>query len=410
MAILPGLVRSVRMSTSVSVRPSRALLVAGIVLVALNLRPALAAVGPLVAAMRDDTGLSNTALGLITTLPLLAFGLVSALTPVATRRLGVEGALGLALALIAGGILVRSIPGTALLFGGTVVLGVGIALGNVLLPSLVKRDFSDRVGPMTSLYSSAMGVGATLAAGASVPLMAATGGWRVALGAWAVLAVVGLVVWAPQISRRAPVVPRGSVLASLKDLGRSRIAWAVALFMGLQSFTFYVILAWVPDLLQARGLSAEEAGWMLALSQGTGIAGSALVPLWAGRRTNQVAAIAALMLIEGIGIAGLMMPGTALAGLWVGGIGFALGGSFGLSLLLIALRAADAETSAELSGMAQSVGYLVAATGPAVVGALHDATSGWTVPLLSLVAVLVVKTVAGVLAGREGIVSVGARS
>ena len=134
------------------------------------------------------------------------------------------------------------------------------------------------------------------------------------------------------------------------------------------------------------------------------------MPLWAGRRANQVAAIVALMAVEAVGTVGLMMPGTALAGLWVGSIGFALGGSFGLSLLLIALRAADAETSAELSGMAQSVGYLVAATGPAVVGALHDATAGWTVPLLALVGVLVAKTAAGVLAGREGLVRVGHRS
>ena len=399
------------MPASPPVRPTRALLVAGIVLVALNLRPALAAVGPLVAAMRDATGLSNTALGMLTTLPLVAFGLVSAFTPVATRRLGFEGALALALALIAAGVLARSAPGTALLFLGTVVLGVGIALGNVLLPALVKRDFPDRVGPMTSVYSSAMGLGATLAAGASVPLAMAAGGalgWRGSLGAWALLAVLGLVVWAPQIRRRAPVQPRGSVLASLRELSRSRIAWAVALFMGLQSFTFYVVLAWLPDLLQARGLSPEDAGWMLALSQATGFAGSAVVPLWAGRRTSQVASIVALMAIEAVGIAGLMLPGTSLAWLWVGAIGFALGGSFGVSLLLIALRAADAETSAELSGMAQSVGYLVAATGPAVVGALHDATSGWTVPLLALVAVVVAKTVAGVMAGREGVVRVGA--
>ena len=387
----------------------RGLLVAGIVLVALNLRPALAAVGPLVADIRVATGLSNTLLGLLTTLPLVAFGLVSALTPLATRRLGVGGALGLALGLIGAGVLVRSVPSVALLFLGTAVLGVGIALGNVLLPSLVKRDFPSRVGPMTSLYSSAMGLGATLAAGASVPL-AVSLGWRGSLAAWAALAALGLVVWMPQVRRRTPTQARGSVLASLHDLGGSRVAWAVALFMGLQSFTFYVILAWLPDLMQARGLSAEEAGWMLALSQATGIAGSAVVPLWAGRRSSQVGAVAALMAVEAVALVGLLVPGAGLEALWVGGVGFALGGSFGLSLLLIAVRAADAETSAELSGMAQSVGYLVAATGPFVVGALHDATDGWTVPLLSLVAVLVVKTGAGLMAGREALVRRSARA
>ncbi|MDT7857374.1 MFS transporter [Rubrivirga sp. S365] len=388
-------------ATPASIPPSgRALLVVGIVLVALNLRPALAGVGPLVADIRLATGLSNTALGLLTTLPLLAFGVVSAFTPVVTRRLGMEGAIGLALVLIGGGVAVRAVPSVALLFAGTVVLGVGIALGNVLLPALVKRDFSDRSGPMTSLYSSAMGLGATVAAGVSVPLAAAVG-WRGALGAWALLAAAALAVWAPQLRRRTRTARRGTVLDSLRDLGRSRLAWAVALFMGLQSLAFYVILAWLPDLLQSRGLNAEEAGWMLALSQAAGIAGSAVAPLWAGRMRDQRPIIWTLAVLEAVALAGLLFAGTTLVGVWVGLLGFVLGGSFGLSLLFLAIRADTPETAAELSGMAQSVGYLVAAVGPALFGGLHDLTGGWTVPLLSLVVVLVVKVAVGLPAARD---------
>lgn len=393
-------------ATGVAVQKDRqrALLVAGVVLVALNLRPALAGVGPLVADIRVATGLSNTALGLLTTLPLVAFGLLSAFTPVVTRRLGVEGALGLALVLIGAGTAVRAVPPGALLFGGTAILGVGIALGNVLLPALVKRDFAERSGPMTSLYSSAMGLGATVAAGVSVPL-AGVVGWRGALAAWAGLAVLALVVWLPQLGRRALPRPRGTALDSLRDLGRSRLAWAVALFMGLQSLTFYVVLAWLPDLLQGRGLAPEAAGWMLALSQAAGIAGSAVVPLWAGRRPDQRRIIWWLAAVEALALGGLLLPSGALAGLWVSLLGFVLGGSFGLSLLFLAIRADTPETAAELSGMAQSVGYLVAAVGPFLFGALHDLTAGWTVPLLSLVAVLGLKVAAGLPAARDGQVS-----
>ncbi len=386
----------------------RGLLVAGVVLVAINLRPALAAVGPLALTIQSATGLSGTAIGLLTTLPLLAFGVVSMLTPVVTRRLGFEGALGLALVLLGAGIALRSIPSGALLFGGTVLLGVGIALGNVLLPAIVKRDFADRSGPMTSLYSSGIGLGATLAAAASVPLATTFGlGWRGALAAWAVPAALAFLVWLPQLRHRTPVVARTSVAASLKALGRAPLAWQVALFMGLQSFTFYAILAWLPALLQSRGVAEGAAGLMLALAQATGIAGSAVIPTIAARRADQRSIIAALMALQALALGGLMLPGVGMPALWVGLLGFVLGASFGLSLLLLVVRAADAETAAALSGMAQSVGYFVAALGPALFGALHDATGGWTLPLLSLLAAFAVQSVMGWGAGRDRVVQAG---
>lgn len=377
----------------------QALLVAGILLIALNLRPALAGVGPLVGDIRHATGLSNTALGLLTTLPLLAFGVVSMLTPLVTRRLGIEGALTAALLLLAAGTGLRALPEVGFLFGGTVLLGVAIAFGNVLLPSLVKRDFPERSGVMTSAYSSAMGLGATLAAGASVPLAAALG-WRGALGAWALPALVALVVWLPQLGSHTRPRHARSFGQALRHLGGSRLAWSVALFMGLQSLTFYVILAWLPEILQSRGLGAGYAGWMLALSQGMGILGTLVVPVWAERSRNQRRIVWILGLLEGGSLLGLLYPGTALVPLWVSVIGFVLGGTFGLALLFIVLRTSDAETATELSGLAQSVGYLLAAVGPTLFGLLHDLMSGWTVPLLFLVAVLLAKVATGLGAGR----------
>lgn len=384
----------------------RALLVAGIVLVAVNLRPALAAVGPLVPAIRDATGLSNTALGLLTTLPLLAFGLVSTFTSRVTRRVGMEGAVGVCLVLLAAGILLRTLPPVALLYGGTALLGVGIALGNVLLPALAKRDFPDRSGAVTSLYSSMMGLGATVAAGVSAPLGAELG-WRGSLGIWAVPAGVALLVWTPTMMRPAPRKdgPEGGL--SLASLGRSPLAWKVALFMGLQSLSFYVILAWLPDLLQSRGMGAGEAGWMLALSQATGILGTAATPLWADRVEDQRSIVVTLGLLEAVSLVGLLLPGAPLAWLSVSVLGFVLGGTFGLALLLLVLRAPDAGSAAELSGMAQSVGYLVAAVGPTLFGFLHDLTGGWTVPLAGLLVVLAGKVASGAGAGRPGVVGEG---
>lgn len=388
-------------------RHRRLLLIAGIVLVAFNLRPTLASVGPLVGEIRADTGLSNAALGLLTTLPLLAFALVSNVTPRVTRRLGFGGALLAALALIGAGGGVRVLGGAPLLFGGTVLLGVGIALGNVLLPALVKRDFAHRSGSMTSLYSSVMALGASVAAGLSYPLSRMIG-WRGVLALWAIPAVVAMMVWLPQVKARparedgadAGTTPRPRVA-----LLRAPLAWKVAAFMGFQSLTFYVLLAWLPDLLQSRGMDAETAGWMLALSQATGILGSAVVPVVAGRRDDQRFAVVAMGVMEGIALLGLMVE--ALAGwliVWVSLIGFVLGGTFGLALLFLVVRSGDTDTATRLSGMAQAIGYGIAAVGPVVVGVLHDISGGWMVPLFFLVMVWLGKVWSGMEAGRVGVV------
>ena len=381
----------------------RALLIAGIILIALNLRPALAAVGPLVSAIRSDTGLSNTALGLLTTLPLLGFGVMSTLTSLVSRRSGMERALAGALLLLTIGILLRVVPSVPLLYAGTAVLGVAIAFGNVLLPSLVKRDFPDQAGIMTSVYSSAMGLGATIAAAIAVPL-AQPLGWRGSLGAWAGLSLVALILWMPQTRYRTLPQQVVGFRKSLADLGRSPLAWSVATFMGLQSMTFYIMLAWLPEILQDGGMSAERAGLVFALSQATGIVGTMVVPIWADRLRDQKTIIVALTVLEAIALVGLLFWRTPLAALWVSILGLVLGGTFGLALLLIVLRARNATTSAELSGMAQSVGYLLAAAGPALFGYLHDAIGDWDGPLLFLFAVLIAKTASGLRAARDELI------
>lgn len=390
-----------------SSRRQRVLLVTGIILVAINLRPTLASVGPLIGHIRADTGLSDTALGLLTTLPVLAFGVISLAAPWVSRRLGLGGAIAAALVLLFVGASVRTIPSVALLFAGTVLLGVGIALGNVLLPALVKRDFAHRSGLLTSLYSSVMAIGASIAAGVSVPLSNWLG-WRGGLGVWAAPVVVALAVWYPQVRRRTTSDRSTQTPSSLRSLVRSPLAWKVALFMGFQSLTFYVVLAWLPDLLQDGGMTPAGAGWMLALSQAVGILGSALAPLHAGRVDDQRSIVWALGLMEALALVGLLLDApTGILIVCVVLLGFALGGTFGLALIFLVLRAPSTASTTQLSAMAQAIGYLIAAVGPVLFGFLHDATDGWTTPLVFLVAVLAGKIASGIGAGRPGSVATG---
>jgi len=378
------------------------LLVAGIILIAINLRPAIASVGPLVGIIRIDTGLSNTLLGLLTTLPLMAFGIISLMTPLFTRRFGVEGTILGALILLTSGILLRVVESEAALFGGTILLGIAIAFGNVLLPTIVKRDFPNKSGIMTSLYSSVMGMGAALGAGISVPLAETLNlGWRGSLGSWSILSTIALLVWLPQLrSRIIPYNNRGFFI-SLKKLGRSAIAWHVAMFMGLQSLAFYVVLAWLPEILISRGIGTVHAGWLLSLSQGTGVLGTFLIPAFSEKINRTNVLIWILVILEIISLAGLMLPGGLLPGLWASFIGFSLGGSFGLALLFIVLKTANSESATKLSGLAQSIGYLLAATGPTLFGALFDITGNWFIPLLMLSAVAVFKLYFGLKAEKN---------
>lgn len=377
---------------------------AAIVVVAFNLRPALASVGPLIPEMRAGTGLSNAALGVLTSLPLLAFAVFSALSPALGRRLGVERAVAGALVLIVIGTGIRGLPSVEVLFGGTLLLGIGIAVGNVLLPALAKRDFADRSGWITSLYSSSMGLGAAVAAGVSVPLAQWTG-WRAALALWAVPGVVAFLWWLPRVRESSPV--SGGRTGGIRRALSSPLAWWIALFMGLQSLSFYVVLAWLPDLLTALGSSEAEAGWLLALSQATGLGGTLLIPLWADRLTDQRRIVWLLATLEILSLVGLLVPQVVPPALSVGLLGFVLGGTFGLALTFLLVRAADPDSASDLSGMAQSVGYLIAALAPPLIGLLRDVSGGWALPVWTLIAVVMGKAATGLRSARPGAVETG---
>lgn len=373
--------------------------------IAFNLRPPISSVGPLISEIRSDTGLSNTLLGMLTTLPILSFGLLSVFTPLFTKRLGTEGTMAMALIILTAGTLLRVVPGVFPLFAGTIIAGAGIAFGNVILPGIVKKQFPTKTGLVTGIYSGMLGTGAALSSGLSVPLSENMGlGWRWALGFWAIFSFIALLIWLPQLKQNFQVVARRSLGSSLKQLSKSGLAWNVAFFMGFQSFTFYIIITWLPEILQDRGIGAVEAGWLLSLCQGVGVFGTFLIPALAERLENQKIPVMLLISLEVVSLLFLMIPGTAFTGVIVSMLGFSMGGSFGMALLFIVLRTANSDSANELSGISQSVGYTMAATGPALFGAVFDLTQIWTVPLGLLLVFSGLKLWSGWKAGSRGVV------
>ncbi|MCK9792384.1 MFS transporter [Isoptericola sp. 4D.3] len=391
-------------------RPLGAGAVLAIVLAALNLRPGVVAVSPLLGEILATEGLSATAGGVLTTLPVLCFGLLAPVAPGLARRVGLERALFGSLVLLCLGFALRLVPGIVPLLAGTLAVGCAIGLGNVLLPALIKRDFADRVGLMTGLYSMALSGGAALAAGLTVPLATATGmDWRATLASWGLLAVVGAAVWAPRALRAAgpasgPLRPaRATPADAVRSVWRSPLAWAVTVLMGTQSLSFYAVNAWLPEIFVAAGRSVAVGGWLLALTNLLGIVGSFVTPVLAGRMRRQRGIGVVIVALITTGLVGLILaPGAAVG--WVVLLGLGQGGGISLALTLMALRTENAARTSELSGMAQSAGYVLAACGPLGLGVAHDATGSWTLPLVLLVVASLVQGVAAWFAGRDEIV------
>ncbi|MFE6056736.1 CynX/NimT family MFS transporter [Kitasatospora sp. NPDC056446] len=381
-------------------RSGQALLVWGLLVAAANLRASLTGVGPLLDRVQDDLGLAPGVLGMLNTLPLLAFAALSPMVPRLAARWGSERLLGGALVVLAVGIAVRWVPSVVSLFAGTVLIGAGIAVGNVLLPSLIKRDFPTKVGMLTSAYATVMGGVAAVASGVAVPISeSAPGGWYTALGCWVVLALVAVLLWLPQM-RNAPPAPQAA-RGQHRLPWNSGLAWAVTAFMGLQSFGFYVIVTWLPRVFQDHGVSAAEAGWLLFLFQAVAVVTSLAVPgalRWA-RDQRALAAVCSATLL--VGYLGLVVA-PDLTVLWCIVLGLGGGACLVLALAFLGMRAQDAAGAGALSAMAQSIGYLLAAAGPVVFGLLHTSGSGsgWKGPLVLMCVVAAAQTVVSLVAGR----------
>ncbi|MBB1156211.1 CynX/NimT family MFS transporter [Amycolatopsis dendrobii] len=384
-------------------RPERSVgLLLAILLVAANLRATLTGVGTLLPAIEQDTGLPAWAGGVLNTLPLLMFAVTSPLVGRVSHRVGSTRLLVLSLAMLAVGTVVRSLPSTACLFAGTVLLAAAIAVGNVLLPTVIRAHVpASRIHTVSALYVTVMGVVAAVSSGISVPLAGILpGGWHSALAWGAVVALAALAGWLPRLRGSGPDAGARTGGSHAPTPWRSWLAWQVSLFMGLQSLAFYTAVAWLPSILSGQGMSTAAAGWMLFCYQLVALATGMVLPLLTRGRADQRYPAAAASAVMAAGFAVLLvLPGIAIVGCTLLGLG--TGVCLVLALSFQSQRATGPSETTALAGMAQSIGYLVAAAGPLLLGILHDATGSWSGALVALTALSVAMAFTGYGAGRD---------
>lgn len=389
-----------------------ALLLVAVLLVASNLRLTIMGVGPLLELIAEDEGVPLASLGALASVPLVAWAIVSPLTHGISARLGTSRTVTWALVVMLIGTLWRSLPGSAAnLWLGTALVGVGIAIGNVLLPALVKRDFSRHLSLIMGSYTALLSGLAAVGAGIAVPIAHTTVGgselgWRIALLATGALLPVTLVVWILATrgsdAVRHPDAPRLEIdarsIGAGRRIWRDPMAWGIATYMGAQSVVYYVISTWLAPLSTSLGRSPVVAGIDVMVFQLTAIAGSMCFPLlhrWVPGRVLPVL-LPAIACATSTGI--LLAPGALP--LWYSVAGFTSGATLSLTMTLTATRAHDHLVATALSGMSQSVGYLIAAVGPILFGALRAAAGNWTAPLVMLIATSVVQLSIGLYVGR----------
>ncbi len=390
---------------------ARAVLLVTILVVAANLRPTITALGSVVGLVAADTGLGAGALGLLGAVPLLAFAVVSPVVHVLTRAIGAERAVLVSTLVLIVATVVRSLPGSvAYLWTGTIVMGAAIAVGNVVVPELVKRDFPGDVPLVTGLYTTVLGATAAVASGLALPI-AELGGWRLGIGIWVLFSVAAALVWPLRMRRSTigtpvPRKPEGTA-SSLPTAGgtgrsvwRSAVAWQVTLIMATQGLTYFLLVTWLPTIEASMGVAPVTAGWHLFLYQIVGIvAGLGVTPFMRRRRDHRAVGVVISLLLM-VAVLGLLYAPDLLV-LWLVVAGLSGGSSLVLALTLVGERSPGAAEAGRLSGMAQSIGYLLAAAGPFGAGVLFAVTGSWTYPLFAVIAVAGVQLVLSLLAGRD---------
>ncbi|QNT96212.1 integral membrane transporter [Streptomyces griseofuscus] len=413
-------------TTTLETGPARAwatrLVVAGIVLSAVNLRPAITSLGALLEEVRDGLGMSGSVAGLLTSVPPLCFAVFGVMAPRLARRFGPAAVVCAGMAAIFAGLLVRPYAGgTAGFLAASALALMGIAVSNVLMPVIVKRWFPDRVGSMTGLYSMVLALGTSLPAAVTVPMTHALGGnWKLGLAVWAVLAAAAVVPWIPLVreGRERPAPAARSAKASAKAqtpasasaraaeeqpplrITRSRTAWALAVFFGLQATAAYITMGWMPQIFRDAGVSAGTAGLLLAVTMVMGVPLAFVIPRIATRLPHQGPIVLVLGVCGLAGYAGLYLAPAAGAWAWALLLGIA-NCAFPLALTMVGMRARSGPGVAQLSAFAQSTGYLISIPGPLLVGVLYQHSGGWGLPIALMAGLMVPQMVVGVLAGRD---------
>lgn len=377
----------------------RTLLLIGLTLLAFNLRPAAVSVGPVLQEVRHGLALSATATNVLTTLPVVAFALVGAAAPWLARTIGMHRVTLLSLGSVVLGLTARALTDSGGLFLlWTFVAVAGMACANVLAPSLVKLHFPDRIGSATALYTTSMAVGLTLALTTTVPISDLSGSWRWGLGTWAVVALLAALPWLTLVAHDNR--PEGAARTiTFGQVARTPLGWALAGFFGVQSAIAYSMFGWFAQLWRDNGYSATEAGALVGVVAAVGIPLSVILPTAIARVHDQRLLMLAVMGCYPIAFLGLILAPGSWGIVWAALLGTGAA-TFPIILVMISLRARTSGGTAALSGFTQSVGYLIAAPGPFVVGLVHDVSGGWTWPLVLLLALLVPLVGLGMYVGR----------
>lgn len=389
------------MTTGTAGRWRQALLLAGVMMIAANLRPAITSVSPVLERIGVGLGLGAFGLAALATIPVICFAALAPASLPVQRWLGLERTVFGLLVLLVVGLLLRLIDAADALFAGTVLAGSAIAVGNVLLPAVVKRDFPQRAGLVTGLYVTMLYIASALGAGISVPLAQASAlGWRASLGFWALPALGAAVIWLPQLAHGADRPALVHRAGGFGQLVRSRLGWAVAMYMGLQSLGYYGVLSWLPSILHGVGIGQAQAGLMLSVSTIVALPVTLVTPSLAVRWTDQRWLLVGILTVTLVGFLGLMLAPGAAPWLWIVIIGLGQGAMFPLALTLIVLRAGGPVEAMALSAFSQTIGYAVSIAGPLGMGALHALTGMWWPAMAFLIAVLVPTLVFGLRAAR----------
>ena len=386
------------------------LVILGILFISFNLRAPITAVGPIKSLIQAEYGLSQAASGFITTLPLLAFAVVSPFVAKISGKFGQAKTMMAGLLLILVGEFIRSYTGSVGLFVGAAVIGVGIAIGNVIIPAIIKGNFAEKVGAVTSVYTSGMCIYAAVGAGISQPLASGMGlGWKHALSSWFILTIITILIWAPQLKKdSAPKAAAAAtaVKSSGKSIWTSGLAWGVTLYMGIQSLLFYSLVAWLPDIITSKGLTPEFAGSMAMLFQLMAIPATLLIPSLCDKFKDQRMLDFVTCIIYAAGMTVFLLGQTTMMViLAVVLMAIGMGGSISLSIAFISLRSPNRVRASELSGMSQSAGYLLAAVGPTMIGSISDATGSFTLPVLIFIGLIAALALCGLSAGANRTVS-----
>lgn len=377
------------------------MIIFSIILIAANLRAPITSVGPVIPEMTDDLHLTPAMVGLVTAIPLICFSLFSTFMPRLSRMVGLEKILLWSLLLLALGLFIRSGGNMVLLFLGSAFIGIAITIGNVLMPAFIKKKFPDKIGLVTGIYLVSMNLTSALAVGYSIGIGKIGGlGWRGSIGIWGVTALIAFFAWLP-LAEKKKLTSAPTDTKTIHAMWKSRLAWQISLFMGLQSLIFYVFAAWLPAILQSWGMSADRAGWMLSYVQMGQVPMMLIGPLLAGRMKNQTVLIWLTFVLL---LAGLIAVAVWKTEFIIGAvvlIGVSLGLAFALAMMFFILRTQSVSESAALSGMSQSVGYFVAACGPPFFGVLYGWTHSWQLPFLLLLIAAAVLFFTGLYAAKE---------